>query len=551
MKKKGVVLCAALLAMTLVFSSCGKENKTEETDSSYADSNVNAAGQLPIVKDKISLTIGIRDYRYVKDFETNEFTKWLEEQTNIDLNFVTFPTSNHIEKFRLLVASESQLPDILINFGLGKVEVLKLGQDGVFLNLKNMIEHDGYYIDEMFKIAKEPEFLKKSMTAYDGGMYFVPSYIEQPGNDYGRKAFINKTWLDKLGLEMPETTEDLEKVLTAFKEKDPNGNGKADEIGITGSKNGWNESVVPFLMNSFIYDDAQDRMQVKNGKVSPIYTTEEWRDGLRYIHSLAEKGLFDTQCFTQDSSTLKTLAQNPEGSLLGAVTTGSPDALFGVGNERLGEYAALPPLKGPKGVAYAIKEQGGANDGGIITRDCKNPLAAFRLLDFMLSEEASLRARYGVPGVDWKEAEEGDIGIFEESLGVKPRIRAILPYMSVQNSHWYAQNPQFRNYEIANGIVWDGNELDGEYFKAKALEAYIGKEPKERVRGLSLSADRNEEYSTLAAEIKSYLSECTSMFIIGKMDIDKDWDTYIKTLNNLGIDRYVEIIQEGYDNFNK
>ena len=171
-------------------------------------------------------------------------------------------------------------------------------------------------------------------------------------------------------------------------------------------------------------------------------------------------------------------------------------------------------------------------------------------MDFMLSEESALRSRYGVPGVDWTEAQEGDECMFKD-LGVKPRVRSILPYMSVQNSHWYAQNPQFRNYEIANGIVWDGNELDGEYFKAKALDAYINKEPKERLRGFSLSEEMYDEYTTIYSEIRSYISECTSMFIIGKMDIESEWDKYTETLKNLGVDRYVEILQEGYDNFNK
>lgn len=41
---------------------------------------------------------------------------------------------------------------------------------------------------------------------------------------------INKSWLEKLGLEVPKTWDDLTKVLTAFKNDDPNGNGEADEI---------------------------------------------------------------------------------------------------------------------------------------------------------------------------------------------------------------------------------------------------------------------------------------------------------------------------------
>ena len=43
-------------------------------------------------------------------------------------------------------------------------------------------------------------------------------------------GWINKAWLDELGLEMPETTEDLKTVLKAFKENDLNKNGKNDEI---------------------------------------------------------------------------------------------------------------------------------------------------------------------------------------------------------------------------------------------------------------------------------------------------------------------------------
>src|SRR5690606_24106171 len=41
---------------------------------------------------------------------------------------------------------------------------------------------------------------------------------------------LRKDWLDKLKLETPKTIADWEKVLTAFRDGDPNGNGKKDEI---------------------------------------------------------------------------------------------------------------------------------------------------------------------------------------------------------------------------------------------------------------------------------------------------------------------------------
>ena len=41
---------------------------------------------------------------------------------------------------------------------------------------------------------------------------------------------INTTWLERLGLEMPETLEEFANVLRAFRDQDPNGNGIQDEI---------------------------------------------------------------------------------------------------------------------------------------------------------------------------------------------------------------------------------------------------------------------------------------------------------------------------------
>ncbi len=540
---------AAVLAAAAMVSSCtGQQTSVNHTED-YSDPNVNAAGELPIVKERITLNLGVKDYKYVEDYETNAYTKWLEEQTGIDLEFTVFPSSNHMEKLRLQVASDSKLPDILINLSLGEADLKNFGESGAIIDLRDMIENEGYWVKQMFENAIDSDYLQRSILTGEA-MYYMPYYIEQPGNDYSLKAFINKKWLDELGLAMPETTEDFYNVMKAFKERDPNGNGKQDEIGITGSKNGWNETVIPFLMNSFVYDNMDNRMVVEDGKVYAAFTTEEWREGLRYMKRLTDEGLFDVQSLTQDNSVLKTLAQNPGDNIIGAFVSGSPDALFGVDNERLAEYEAIPPLKGPDGVAYAYKSNGGSNMGGIITRDCENKLAAFRLLDFMMSEESALRSRYGVPGVDWTEAQEGDVCIFD-SIGVEPRIRSILPYNATQNSHWYAQNPQFRSYEIANGIVWDGNPLDGEYFKAKALSAYIDKEPEERVRKLKLSDIETDEYATLSSDIKSYVTEMTSLFIIGRKDIDKDWDEYITTLNNMDVDRYTELVQLGYDNFNE
>ena len=65
----------------------------------------------------------------------------------------------------------------------------------------------------------------------DGNLYTLPQ-IDGYRPKCVNVMMINQTWLDKLGLEKPTTLGELKDVLIAFRDKDPNGNGKQDEIAI-------------------------------------------------------------------------------------------------------------------------------------------------------------------------------------------------------------------------------------------------------------------------------------------------------------------------------
>ena len=70
---------------------------------------------------------------------------------------------------------------------------------------------------------EEVSYLKSAMTAPDGNIYALPKVNECLHCTYGQRMWINTTWLEKLGLEMPTTTDEFYQVLKAFKEQDPNG----------------------------------------------------------------------------------------------------------------------------------------------------------------------------------------------------------------------------------------------------------------------------------------------------------------------------------------
>lgn len=542
-------ITALTCAACLLFSGCGSKKAADQTIKE--DSNVTEAGALPVVKEPITLQVGIPGTSKIKDLNTNAFTKYLTEKTGINLTFYEFPSSGGTEKLNVMLASGSELPEVLSGFALPKTTFLEYADRGVFVDLTPYIEKYGYWIKEMEKKTKVKNF-DSYMTAADGKKYFMPNVQEQTGNMYGGKAFINKKWLDKLGLKMPETTEEFRKVMQAFVTQDPNGNGKNDEIGFTGSKNGWNEKPVDFLMNSFIYDDYSDGYVVgKNHKLSLNYMSDEYKAGLKYISELAASKALDVQCYTQDSNMLRSLCASDD-TVVGAFAAGSPDVLFSDNPERLNDYVALPPLKGPKGVGYALKSEPGVDGAGIITKECKNPAAAFRFFDFMLSEEASLFGRYGVEGTDWKRVDESTPALFA-SIGAKAKILPILAYGSIQNSHWNQLNPSFRSADMCDTMAWDGDPLNGEYIKAQALPAYINKGPEETFKRnrMILDFDDMQEYGDLYSSISTYVNETVALFVSGEKNVDKDWNEFQTSLKNLGVDRYLELAQKGYDAFLK
>ena len=138
-------------------------------------------------------------------------------------------------------------------------------------------------------------------------------------------------------------------MLTAFRDDGPNGNGKQDEIPLTGAVNAWAGDVQDFLMSAFIYTDGQRFLTADNGTIVFTPDKPEWRDGLRYINRLYKSGLIHSEAFTNSVDTLRALANRPDDLIVGA---------YAAGHNRMGpqeegiwqQYRVVPPLRGSAGV---------------------------------------------------------------------------------------------------------------------------------------------------------------------------------------------------------
>ncbi|MBO2944884.1 extracellular solute-binding protein [Paenibacillus sp. F411] len=556
MKKGYRVLLALLLVFSVMLAACSKTGEEtqpqptdkgrEQNDSTKAESaKVSAKGEFPIVPQKATLNVMIQQDSAVLDYINNEFTKFLEEKTNVQINWTLVPHTDWNTRLNLLFASGSDLPDIIMG-GVNNDLVSKYGPQGVFQPLNELINKHSV---EFVQVIDKVEGAKKMITAPDGNIYGLPKIVECYNCTMARKMWVNQVFLDNLGLAVPTTTDEFYNMLKMFKEQDPNKNGKADEIPLIGSVTGWNQNVDMFIMSAFVLNPGGNRFILKEDTITSAYTTSEWREGLSYMKNLADEKLLDPVSFTQKQEQVKQLVEGGEVPIVGAIPSGGPHVFANVNGERFKDFVAIPPLKGPSGVQQSIWDPYGyvqASHMMILTNACQDECAdiAVKWADQFYNEEVTARSRLGVPEVDWEKAPDGSIGV----NGKPAAYKAILQWGSDQKSHWNFTNPGYWPREWTEGTVYDpSNPWELQYLLTKATIDHYEPFKQRVVPPLSLETSEAEEFAQLGSIINPYVEESIARFILGGLDLEKDWDGYLKELDKMGITRYLEIAQSAYD----
>lgn len=563
MKRRQVVSAALAAALTagMCFNACGsgqgEEGNTKSAGnaggagSTEASGGISARGEFPVSDEKIELTIFTAKPSTLEDLNTNLFTEELETLTNVHITWQTCTEDGLNEKRNVLFAS-GDYPDVLLSANITKEEQMLYGSQGVLIPLNDLIDE---HTVELKRLLDEIEWLRPAITAPDGNIYALPQINECYHCTMGQKLWINQTWLDNLGLEMPTTTEEFEAVLQAFKDQDPNGNGVADEIPLSGAISGWNTGLEDALLNAFIYNDGSSdayRVLLKDGKAEFVPDQEKYKEGLEWLAGLYEKGLIDPAAYTQPADQYKQMGMSSD-AVFGVAAGGAPIAFTQMGSERMGEYVALPPLTGPDGVSYTAYNPIGMTGGAFaITNANQNPVETIKWIDYLYSEEGTRRANEGREGEEWVKPEEGVLGINGEQAEWQ-RARSL---DDVQNVVWQgmsvgAVTEHYRLSEVAGEIgTTEGFEA---FMYQETKNKYDGHQPEEFLPEVYVLPEDLDEMAQIKGPLHDYVEQSAAKFITGAMDLDTEWDSYIENLKKLKCDRYVEILQTAYDNsaFNK
>jgi putative aldouronate transport system substrate-binding protein len=169
------------------------------------------AVQLPLSEEKVTLRILQVQNSAVENYETNVFTQWLEEQTNVHIEWQTAPEAEKDAALTLRLSS-GDYPDIIMDFNPDPSVIELYGGQGMFLPLNDLIEQHGPMTMAHWETTPAA---RVASTAPDGNIYSLPSINDCYHCTMSAKLWINNEWLETLGLEMPQTTEEYAEVLRA------------------------------------------------------------------------------------------------------------------------------------------------------------------------------------------------------------------------------------------------------------------------------------------------------------------------------------------------
>lgn len=550
-RKFRVVALTLVLAMTMIAALSGCNGGGGGTDDNYEmDPVLNEFGADTICKETVPLTFMMSQSGNVTDYDTNKYTKQLEEKGNIDITFNLLPAADSETKINLTLSSGTDLPDVLLS-NLPDSSVSTYGEAGTFRALNVYYDHSSeYLVPQIEQLVKDGGIdVLKYITMSDGNIYTIPRYNESMQNEFSSLLWIYKPWLDKLGLDEPETLEELRTVLKAFKDNDANGNGStSDEIPMIDYTDG---SVLTDIKQAFVKTGEDELVVRDDGTLEFAYSTDEYKEFLKYMKTLTDEGLYDKTSFSQDQQTLKTLL-NGETPKVG-VYAGTSTSLLTAGSARREEYVPIYLDNGENNTLLYMKTM--PNNYYFITKDCEHPEVAFRIGDYMCSKEMTIWSRWGEEGTDWLVPSEETAGMYD-FLGYPATIEPVLQWGTVQNSHWQNATPGFRTTDVSLGMVSTDSSQKAKADAIKLAYDRYGEDkfvPEEssRVYKLVYTADELEERADILTSIESYRDQMLYEFITGAKDIDGYWDSYIKELKSLNLDRLLEISQTAYDRMNE
>ena len=518
----------------------GTEASASETSE---DGVTNKGTTLPIVNEPVTLNV-VKERHMLDTTESyNEKAAWanITEETGITIEWTELAAGTAAERIPLMLSS-GDLPDVFWAV-LSDAQVLQ--------NESNLFAMEDYMEDFAPNSLATYDQLgvdwKEIATTPSGHIFgFLGRYESLYENTGDGIQIINKAWLDKVGMDVPTTLDEFTEVLRAFKEKDPNGNGQADEIPYCFSEDMWCAYATNTMGWWGIGDgagsDTTSSKSTRDGKVTGSVNTDEYRQYLEYTHSLYAEGLMDQEGFSQNTEVFSTKIKSGQVGTYFCWT-----ALEYLTSEQAEDWVVMPPIQAIEGVDPIANGEVDRStiqkNKWVITTSCEHPEAAMRLWDYQARDvESKMTVAMGEKGELWDEYEDGSGYYFVVPEDTTPEFT----FEHMKYTYGVVNDPPLLTKE-------ETPKNDGEISPSAALrdsmvdqvdEYFLPKE--DQLPQIYVSTEAIDQRTFIETDLFAYIKEFRAQAIMNGFT-DDEWNNYVSQLDAYGYQDWLQWYQDMMD----
>lgn len=525
MKRRIFTLLLAVVMMVSVFAGCGKKSDSVITDK-YGKGVVSYPLQTNGEQLDYFIMLSANISKMGKTMGDLDFRKGLQERTGISVNYITPTSAQWADQFSLLFSS-NDIPDMIYgdwrNHPSG-------GADGV-VELGYIMDLTPYladYAPHYWKMLNDNPDALRAAKSPSGKLYSFSSFNHDVAC-YG--AYMRADWLKELGLEVPETLDEWEVVLTAFKDK------KGADAPLAF---GWSKFYTmgvfetAFKTSSGLYIDD-------NGKIAYGPATSNWKSYMLKMREWVDKGILDKNVATTEDDQLNAyIFTNETGASIGWLASG-----IGAKLKAKPEGSTFDLV----GVPYPVMNKGDEpsrfggtkspiGDNMAIAANSENKELAMRFLDYGYSPEGDMYFNYGVEGVTYEMVD--GVPKYTDLIMNNPDGLAVADALTV-----YTHASGGGAYAMHNDTYLAQITIPQQIGCTEAWKT----NDSHMLPPLSLTVEEREEYAKIMAGIETYVGEVTLGFICGTKGV-AEVDGMPAKLKEMGLDRAIEIQQAALDRYN-
>lgn len=555
--RRRFLTASAAAAATVALSACGATPTATPVPPTATKpaAAVAAPTAAPTVAVKPSVTLVVASGQHASQPIISDAPAHLEvtKYTNVKMDFQPVPSADYEAKQKIWMSTK-QVPDLMkSSFN----SMRDYANPGTFKPVLPLIEKYGPNL-KRYLDAYASDVKKMKMN---GDLYVVPATSLRTKR-LAPMPMIRKDLLEKTGMKMPATFDDLYNVLKELKKVQPG------SVGWTARKSGTPSGIKRTLM-IFAYPFGSGQGGWARGIDGPYYEPAEkkwvygairpeFKDVLAYFNKLYKEGLCDPDI----ANTTPDQWHEKNGS--GKGTFSWDNFSFCVnwnkavrGADAKATWTPIPILAGTKG-ARQNDYTGFAGSGGgwTISANCKNPERAIELMDWMITPLGIDLRSWGVQDVHYtlKGTRPDKVDDYTQAGLAKiwtPDSRTLKP--DVVEKYKTKADP-FRSYQGDIGIgqldfailwddqviyTWDAPGEADEWYTMSANDKGLHPE----IMVPSFTAEESEKLKKYITDVNAVIDPAIDKFVLGQSTV-ADWDKAVADAKKAGAEDWEKVYNE-------